>query len=515
MTDLPSNVVLYDAAQLQDLLRQGKVTSVQLVDLFVKQIERHNKTGKTVNAVISTAPQDQLLARARALDTERREGKLRGSLHGIPVLVKVVRPKEYYVHLPDAIVTGPELGMPTTVGSWAISTLKSRKNAPIIDQLMSAGCIILAKTNLTEFCGLKSNDTDVGWSAFGGQTNSPYRRDDLADKDQPLPGGSSSGSAVGIITGFAPMSIGTETSGSTVYPAGLNGLYAMKLGHNKAHTEGVFKLSTPFDGLGVLARTPVDVAVLAEAIMTSEALAQFPYSLSSFVSTKASKKLNIGLVPIKWGMPKESVEDRWDLPQVVARYEDIVTRFRENSDKVTYPFETAEADTLTHGGNDLTKVAYYEFPSLTKEFLGNFEGDDGLTSLEDVVAWNDEHAEKALPAPRTGQTELIASLKSQMTPEVRDETVPELQRLADEEGMGKAMDAQGLDVVVSTAESTLIVFAACAGWPVAACPLGNHEKNGQPYGVFATARSEDTLCRFMGKWHRLMPGSRAPDVSTK
>lgn len=116
---------------------------------------------------------------------------------------------------------------------------------------------------------------------------------------------------------------------------------------------------------------------------------------------------------------------------------------------------------------------------------------------------------------RTGQTELIASFKSQMTPEIRDETVAKLQRLADEEGMGKDMDARGLDVVVATAESTLIIFAACAGWPIAACPLGNHEKNGQPYAVFVTARSEDTLCRFMGRWHKLMPSIQAPDVPTE
>lgn len=123
---------------------------------------------------------------------------------------------------------------------------------------------------------------------------------------------------MGIVTGFAPISIGTETSGSTVYPAGLNGLYAMKLGRNKANTQGVFKLSRPFDGLGVLARTPADVAGLTEAVMTPEALAQFPQRLSSVVSADRSTELRIGLVPIKWGMQKESVEGRWDLPQVVC-----------------------------------------------------------------------------------------------------------------------------------------------------------------------------------------------------
>lgn len=102
-----------------------------------------------------------------------------------------------------------------------------------------------------------------------------------------------------------------------------------------------------------------------------------------------------------------------------------------------------------------------------------------------------------------------------MTPKIRDETVAALQRLADTDGMGKAMDEQDLDVIVACSGSTIIVFASCAGWPVATCPLGNLESNGQPYGVYFTARSEEALCRFMGTWHRIMPGIQGPDVSTE
>src|SRR5688572_32939672 len=99
-----------------------------------------------------------------------------------------------------------------------------------------------------------------------------------------MAGGSSSGSAVGIVTGFAPLSIGTETSGSTVYPAGLNGLYAMKLGRGQAYTDGVFRLSRAFDGIGVLARTPRDLAALAEVVMAPGASARLSRRLSFFVN---------------------------------------------------------------------------------------------------------------------------------------------------------------------------------------------------------------------------------------
>lgn len=102
-----------------------------------------------------------------------------------------------------------------------------------------------------------------------------------------------------------------------------------------------------------------------------------------------------------------------------------------------------------------------------------------------------------------------------MTPESRDETVAALRRLADEDGMGKVMDEQNVDVVVAASDSTLVVFAAYAGWPVATCPLGNLEKNSQPFGVFVTARSEDKLCQFLGTWQKVMPEIQAPYVSTE
>ncbi|KAH8178581.1 amidase domain-containing protein [Sarocladium implicatum] len=495
-----SNLVGYDAAELQDMLSSGHTTSIQLVEQFLAQIDRHDRTGKNLNAVISTAPRDSLLMQAQRLDTERQKGTLRSRLHGIPVLVK------------DAVVTGPELGMPTTVGSWALSILTPRKNAKIIDQLIEAGAIILAKTNLTEFCGLKSNDTPVGWSAYAGQTNSPYRREDLEDEDQPFAGGSSSGTAVGIASGFAPLGIGTETSGSTVYPASLNGLYAMKIGRGKVSTDGVFRLSRDFDGIGVMARTPADLAVLAEAVMMPKALAHLAGGLIARVDDANALDLRIGVVPHTWGMPEDTIKRKWGLPQVVAKYEGMVNRFIEEDASMVYPLEVADADTLKHKENGLVQVAYYEFPSLIKEFLENFENHSGIESLEDIITWNEKHADKALPAPRTGQTELYKCLKSSLTPEIRDETMTELQRLADSGGMGKVMADQGVDVVVGASDSTLIMFAACAGWPIATCPLGNLDRNGQPYGVFATAKSEEYLFRFMSCWSRTMQAADGPSL---
>lgn len=132
-----------------------------------------------------------------------------------------------------------------------------------------------------------------------------------------MAGGSSSGSAVGIVTGFAPLAIGTETSGSTVYPAGLNGLYGMKLGRGIASTDGVFRLSKDFDGIGVMARTPRDLAVLAEAVMTPDALARFPHGLLSFVDDGRAKSLTVGVLPVSWGLQNDVLKEKWNHPAVV------------------------------------------------------------------------------------------------------------------------------------------------------------------------------------------------------
>lgn len=165
------------AHEYQALMHQGRVRSQDLVNHFLDQIERHNKLGLKLNAVLSVCPRDVAISQAKALDEERVQGKLRGELHGIPVIVK------------DCIVTERSLGMVSSAGSSAIASLRATRNASLVDRLLEAGMIVLGKGNLTEFCGLKSDNTPLGWSAYGGQTLSAYRRADLLEQEQPICGG--------------------------------------------------------------------------------------------------------------------------------------------------------------------------------------------------------------------------------------------------------------------------------------------------------------------------------------
>ncbi|KAJ5820350.1 amidase-like protein [Penicillium riverlandense] len=489
--DPPTDPLLFlPAHELQSKLTRKEITSVQLVEAFLAQIEHHNHHGRGLNAIISTCPKNIVLSRAKWLDEQRQLGHTQSKLHGIPIVIK------------DAIVTDESLGMPTTVGSHVFASLRARRNASVITKLIDAGMIILAKANMTEFCGLKSDTTAIGWSAQGGQTLSPYRQEGLDEDEQPTAGGSSSGSAVSIAAGFAPLAIGTETAGSTVYPASVNGLYGMKITPTSTALDGVFKLSSSFDGIGIMARDPFDLAALTEVLLTTQAFDRIPREGYSSIMGAAWTGLRLGVVDIKWGIDDGISKGKWDSPEVKATYEAATEEFIAHGARLVYPLQIPEAKILKHDGHTLRDVAI-------QDFLLNFWPDPQLQTLEDIIEWNKKHDEaerlKHLDIAGTTQTEIIASLKSTMSPESHASVLSQLRRLASVDGMEKWMAEQSIDIVLGPSDSTLVSFAACAGWPIATMPLGKLGKNGQPYGFFALARSgrEDTLFRLMSAFYRI------------
>lgn len=251
------NVLTATATQLSRLLQEGHTTSHDIVQAYLAQIDQHNHAGLQLHALISVNPATAL-AQAADRDRERAEGRIRGPLHGVPIIVK------------DAIITSRALGLPTTAGAVAFQDTYGRANAAIIESLLDQGMIILAKASMTEFCGLKATCITAGWSAVNGQTQSPYiaggfRPDDLFI-GRSGPGGSSSGSAVGVAAGFAPLALGTETSGSVCMPTNRAGLYSITVTQGSVPLEGVFSLSRDFDKIGAIARCPGDLAVVAHAL---------------------------------------------------------------------------------------------------------------------------------------------------------------------------------------------------------------------------------------------------------
>jgi amidase len=192
-------------AEVQQLLNDGIVTSAQITAWYLLRIGNMDENGPQIGAVIATFP--DALDQARRLDAERRAGRIRGPLHGVPILIK------------DNIeAAGP---LPTTAGSLALAETITDRDAPLVARLRAAGAIILGKTNLSEWANIRSPNSTSGWSAVGGLVRNPHSLDRSAC-------GSSSGSGAAMAASFAAATIGTETDGSIVCPAGINGIVGFK-----------------------------------------------------------------------------------------------------------------------------------------------------------------------------------------------------------------------------------------------------------------------------------------------
>lgn len=230
-------------AQLQADLSSGMVTSEQLVQAYLDRIAAIDDAGPNLNSVLSLNP--NALAEARALDAERAAGRVRGPLHGIPVLLK------------DNIESaGP---IPTTAGSLALAHNITNRDAPLVARLREAGAIILGKTNLSEWANIRSSDSTSGWSAAGGLTRNPY----ALDRN---PCGSSSGSGAAAAASLAAATIGTETDGSIVCPAAINGLVGVKPTVGLVSRTHIVPISHSQDTAGPMARTVADAAAILTAI---------------------------------------------------------------------------------------------------------------------------------------------------------------------------------------------------------------------------------------------------------
>ncbi len=243
-------LVLEEASigDLQAGMAAGRWTSARLVQKYLARIAALDQAGPRLNAVIELNP--EALTIAKVMDVERRAGKARGPLHGIPVLIK------------DNINTAD--AMKTTAGSLALVEAPAPKEeAFIVNKLREAGAVILGKTNLSEWANLRSTRSSSGWSGRGGQTRNPYALDRS-------PSGSSSGSGAAVAASLCAVAVGTETDGSVVSPANANGLVGLKPTVGLVSRSGIIPISHTQDTAGPMARTVRDAAILLGALAGSD-----------------------------------------------------------------------------------------------------------------------------------------------------------------------------------------------------------------------------------------------------
>lgn len=230
-------------AELQAGLQSGAYTSAELVAAYLARIAQIDRQGPTLRSLININPDAPAIA--AQLDAERRRGKVRGPLHGIPIILK------------DNIETAD--AMPTTAGSLALAQYQAAQDAFIAQRLRAAGAIVLAKANLSEWANFRSTRASSGWSGIGGQVRNPYALDRT-------PCGSSSGSAVATAANLAAAAIGTETNGSIVCPASANNIVGLKPTVGLVSRSGIIPISHRQDIAGPMTRTVADAAILLNVI---------------------------------------------------------------------------------------------------------------------------------------------------------------------------------------------------------------------------------------------------------
>ena len=233
--------------ELQAAMTTGRATSVALTRAYLDRIAQMDRRGPTLRSVIAVNPDAE--RQARALDAERRAGRVRGPLHGVPILIK------------DNIETADR--MPTTAGSLALKDNLTLRDAPVVAGLRRAGAVILGKTNLSEWANIRSTRSMSGWSATGGLVRNPYALDRTAC-------GSSSGSGASIAASFAAGAVGTETDGSVICPASVNGLVGLKPSIGLVSRTHVVPISHSQDTPGPMTRSVKDAASMLSAMVAAD-----------------------------------------------------------------------------------------------------------------------------------------------------------------------------------------------------------------------------------------------------
>jgi amidase len=353
---------------LQQKMQQGVYTSRSITEQYLKRIEQIDKAGPGLHAVIEVNP--DALAIADQMDQERKAGKLRGPMHGIPVLVK------------DNIDTGDK--MMTTAGSLALVGHRAAQDAFIIAQLRKAGAVLLGKTNLSEWANFRSTRSTSGWSSRGRQTKCPY----ILDRN---PSGSSAGSGSAASANLCTVAIGTETDGSVVSPSSVNGLVGIKPTIGLLSRSGIIPISATQDTAGPMARTVRDAAILLGALtgvdekdpVTKGSVGHTPSDYTKFLDLR-------GLSGKRIGIEKSYLKGH---EGVVALYNSAIATLKGQGANV---IEVELMKDINPLGKDELIVLQYEFKDGLNKYLA--ASNAGLPkNLADIIAFNKQHADTAMP----------------------------------------------------------------------------------------------------------------------
>lgn len=485
--------------ELQARMTSGKETARSIVDKYLTRIDAIDRNGARLGCVLELNPDARAIA--DNLDAERKAGNVRGPLHGIPILIK------------DNIATADK--MQTTAGSLALLGTKPPSDAFIVSQLRKAGAVILGKTNLSEWANIRSSHSSSGWSARGGQTKNPYALDRS-------PSGSSSGSAVCASANLAALTIGTETDGSIVSPASMNGVVGFKPTVGLVSRMGIIPISHMQDTAGPITRSVSDAAILLSVMAGSDAEDSMTGAANKHVVDYV-KSLDVNsLKGARIGVARKGFTG--NNPGADKVFEAAITDLKRAGATIVDP---TEIETLARLEGEL-EAMLYEFKADFNKYLLWLGSSSSMHTLEDVIAFNKTHADAEMPF---FEQELFekAQTKGPLTSTAYKQLRTKLQRLSREEGIDKVMTKFKLDAIIApTGIPAFLIdhidgdcykggsstIAAIAGYPHITVPAGFVD--GLPVGLsfFGRAWSEAVLIQFAYAYEQATKHRKAPMFSS-
>ncbi|HZU26860.1 MAG TPA: amidase, partial [Bryobacteraceae bacterium] len=407
-------------AELSQGMAQGRWTSRRLVELYSARIDAIDGRGPRLNAVIEMNPDAASIA--DSLDRERKQGHVRGPLHGIPVLLK------------DNIDTADR--MSTTAGSLALDGWHPPRDAFLASRLRAAGALILGKTNLSEWANFRSTRSVSGWSGRGGQTRNPH----LLERS---PSGSSSGSAAAVAASLCAAAVGSETDGSIVSPSSICGVVGVKPTVGLVSRSGIIPISHSQDTAGPIARSVRDAAILLTAMAAADPNDPATAESAGRTQPDYTKSLDAnGLRGARLGIARKYFEDNRRMNGLLNDAIDVLKRAGA---EIVDP-----ADLPSHGkgGDEEEQVLLYEFKADLNAYLAKLPPTREERSLAALIDFNNRHRDREMP---WFDQELFeqAQEKGPLTEQKYIDARKQCLKLARKEGIDAALDKHRVDAIVT------------------------------------------------------------------
>ncbi|MFL5610774.1 MAG: amidase [Gemmatimonadaceae bacterium] len=483
-------------ADLQSAMTAGRMTARSITQQYLDRIAEIDRKGPTLRHVIEINP--EALSIADSLDQERKAGRVRGPLHGIPVLLK------------DNVDTADR--MTTTAGSLALAGSIAPRDSFIAAKLRSAGAILLGKANLSEWANFRSSRSTSGWSGRGGLAKNPYVLDRNAC-------GSSSGSGGAVAANLTAIAIGTETDGSIVCPSSANGIVGIKPTLGLVSRAGIIPIAHSQDTAGPMTRTVRDAAILLGVIAgvdardsaTSASRGRGQSDYTRFLDANGLRGARIGVLRKNFGF-NDSVD---------ALMTNAVDVLKRQGATVVDP---VALETAGKFDDSEFEVLLYEFKADLNAYLAGLGPNAPVRTLKDIIDFNDRHKDQEMPY--FGQDIMIkAQAKGPLTEKAYLAALAKDQKLSRQQGIDATMAKHKLDAVIAPTGGPAWVTdlvngdhftggystaSAVAGYPHITVPAGY--VRGLPVGlsIFGRAYSEPTLIKLAYAYEQATKHRRPP-----